>query len=47
MKRVASILAVAVFSLGLFSCNADNTAEEDVLYETLADGGSTGGNDRK
>jgi len=47
MKRVASILAVAVFSLGLFSCNADSTAEEDVLYETMADGSSNGGSDRK
>ncbi|MCK5442168.1 MAG: hypothetical protein KAJ23_09775 [Maribacter sp.] len=44
MRRVASILAVAVFSLGLFSCNADNTAEEDVLYETLANDKSDGDN---
>lgn len=35
MKKVLSIVAVAVFSLGLFSCDSDNTAE-DQLFEVQA-----------
>ncbi|MEE9363378.1 MAG: hypothetical protein V3U92_12340 [Cellulophaga sp.] len=42
MKKVLSVLAIVVMSLGLFSCDADNNAEEtQALYENLA----TDGND--
>jgi len=34
MKRVTSILAVVVLTIGLFSCEAEtSTAEEDQLYQ--------------
>jgi len=34
MKKVASVLAVVVLSIGLFSCEADNNAaENDTLFE--------------
>lgn len=39
MKKVASILAVVVFSVGLLSCEAESTAETDVLYELNASDG--------
>ncbi len=32
MKKVFSILAIAVFSFGLFSCEADSTADQEELY---------------
>jgi len=35
MKKVTSILAVTVFSLGMLSCNADSTAETDNLYDNI------------
>ena len=54
MKKILSIFAVVVFSIGLFSCEADNSAEDQALYE-LGTGGddippdnrgdSTGGDD--
>lgn len=40
MKKVLSIFAIALFSIGLFSCEADNTAEDQALYEQ-----GTGGDD--
>ncbi|MFS4447162.1 hypothetical protein [Maribacter sp. 2307UL18-2] len=39
MKKVASILAVVVFSVGLLSCEAESTAETDTLYELNASDG--------
>ena len=36
MKKVLSIFAVAVFTLGLFSCESDNLAETQTLYEVDA-----------
>ena len=37
MKKVASILAVVILSVGMFSCEADNNAAEtDNLYDTIA-----------
>ena len=41
MKKVAGILAVLVFSIGLFSCEADSTAETDALYDVEASDGSS------
>ncbi len=36
MKKVISILAVIVLSIGLFSCEAENNIEEtEALYENL------------
>ena len=32
MKKVASILAVVVMSIGMFSCEAESTADTDTLY---------------
>ncbi|MGB5227994.1 MAG: hypothetical protein WBN55_06990 [Eudoraea sp.] len=40
MKKVLSIFAIVVFSIGLFSCEADNSAEDQALYEI-----GTGGDD--
>ncbi len=40
MKKLACIFAVAVMSLGMFSCTNDS-AEDQTLYETQA----TDGND--
>ncbi len=33
MKKLASILVVLMFSIGLVSCEAESTAEDQVLYE--------------
>ncbi len=41
MKKVASILAVVLFSIGLISCEADSTAEDQALYELSTDGDDT------
>lgn len=38
MKKAASILAVVLFSIGLTSCEADSTAEDQALYELSTDG---------
>ncbi len=39
MKKILCILAIAVVSLGAFSCEAD-TSENEVLFETQGtDGG--------
>lgn len=40
MKKVLSIFAIAVFSFGLLSCEADSSAEDQALYEL-----GTGGDD--
>ena len=46
MKKVFGILAVAVFSMGLFSCEAETNVEEtESLFETLkVDGNAVDGN---
>jgi hypothetical protein len=38
MKKVLSILAMAVFSFGLFSCEAESTADQEELYIDSPDG---------
>ena len=36
MKKVFTLVAVAVFSMGLFSCEADTNVEEtESLFETI------------
>lgn len=36
MKKAASILAIMVLTLGMFSCEPENTAQEtDALYGTV------------
>ncbi len=36
MKKVASILAIMALTLGMFSCEPENTAQEtDALYGTV------------
>jgi len=32
MKKVFSILAIAIFSFGLLSCEAESTADQEELY---------------
>ncbi|WP_435622610.1 hypothetical protein [Flagellimonas sp.] len=46
MKKVFGIVAVALFSVGLFSCEAETNVEDtEALFETLeADGNSVDGN---
>ncbi len=43
MKKVLSIFAIVVFSMGLFSCEADNSAEDQDLYEQGTGGDDTPG----
>ena len=45
MKKVFSIVAVALLSIGLFSCEAETNVEEtEALFETLdVDGNATEG----
>ena len=38
MKKVMSILAVAIFTMGLVSCESEATAETDQLYIDSPDG---------
>ena len=38
MKKVLSIVAVALFSIGLISCEAENTADQEELYIDSPDG---------
>jgi len=40
MKKVLSIIAIVVFSIGLQSCTSENSAEDQSLYEQ-----GTGGDD--
>ena len=46
MKKVLSIFAIVVFSMGLFSCEADNSAEDQALYEIGTGGDDTPVDDR-
>lgn len=39
MKKVASILAIILFSVGLVSCEAESTADTDALYDVNASDG--------
>ncbi len=47
MKKAFGILAVALFSLGMFSCESETSVEEtEALFETLKiDGKSVDGNE--
>ena len=36
MKKVVQILALVVFTIGLFSCEAESTADTAALYEVDA-----------
>ena len=38
MKKFTSILAIVLFSMGLLSCEAESTAEDQILYEVGTDG---------
>ncbi|UOY06896.1 hypothetical protein L0P88_23640 [Muricauda sp. SCSIO 64092] len=42
MKKVFTILAITVFSLGLFSCEAESTASQEELYIDSPDGSEAG-----
>ncbi len=42
MKKVFTILAITVFSLGLFSCEAESTASQEELYIDSPDGNNAG-----
>lgn len=45
MKKTLSILAIAVMSLGLFSCEAESDVNEtEALFETLEDQNANTGN---
>lgn len=33
MKKTMVILAAVIFSMGLYSCDADSSAEDDALYD--------------
>jgi len=46
MKKVLSIFAIVVFSIGLFSCEADNSAEDQAIYEVGTGGDDTPVGDR-
>ena len=47
MKKVVQILALVVFTIGLFSCEAESTTETADLYELNAcDGCSDSGDER-
>ena len=41
MRKIASILAVVLFSIGLISCEAESTAEDQLLYELSTDNDDT------
>lgn len=48
MKKVVQIFALALFTVGLFSCEAESTAETQDLYEINAcDGCSDQGDERE
>lgn len=42
MKKVFSILAIALLSFGLFSCEAESTADQEELYIDSPDGDNKG-----
>ncbi len=45
MRKVVSIFAVAVMTMGLFSCEAEtNVSETEALFEGLDDQDATEGN---
>ena len=37
MKKVLSILAIAVMTFGFYSCETENTAEEEQLFVDATD----------
>ena len=42
MKKVLSIFAVAIFTVGLISCEAESTADQEDLYIDAPDDQDTG-----
>jgi len=42
MKKVVSILALAVFTFGVISCESENTADQEKLYVDSPDGDDDG-----
>ncbi|WP_420399946.1 hypothetical protein [Flagellimonas sp.] len=46
MRKVVSIFAVVVLTMGLFSCEADNVSETEALMESLEDQDSSTGSDK-
>jgi hypothetical protein len=36
MKKVAAVFAIVVLSLGMLSCDADATAQDDNLFDAQA-----------
>ena len=42
MRKVVSIFAVVVMTMGLFSCEADSVSETETLMESLEDQNATG-----
>ncbi len=45
MRKVVSIFAVVVLTMGLFSCEADSVSETENLMESLEDQDSSTGKD--
>ena len=46
MRKVVSIFAVVVMTMGLFSCEADSVSETENLMESLEDQDSSTGSDK-
>ncbi|WP_394971608.1 hypothetical protein [uncultured Croceitalea sp.] len=46
MKRVLSILAIAVMTIGFYSCEAESTTEEEQLFIEATDGDNSDVKDR-
>lgn len=47
MKKVVQILALVVFTIGLFSCEAESTADTAELYEMNACDGCADSGDQR
>ena len=41
MRKIASMLVIVLFSIGLISCEAESTAEDQILYEVGTDDDDT------
>jgi hypothetical protein len=41
MKKVLSILAIVVMTIGFYSCETESTADEAQLFENATDGDYT------
>lgn len=47
MKKVMSILAILVMTVGFYSCETENTAEEEQLFVNATDDDKTESPDRE